>query len=267
MGQSRNENILENILGASNPLGEPQSREEALLMQLLEKLDVTVVKWAGITTTALTDGDSTNPITVDGKSYTAVAGDMVSYESKEFVFSGTIWQEFGDLSGILRIIGNTYDSTTTYEVGDYTIYESKLYICTTAITTPEVWNGLHWQQTSIIAALKTLQTAIGNKMDNTNPTGTGNLTMSGDVVINGNVSLSSKVQSYDAAIGKILTGTLVTGQTSVEIEDESITTGKMYDIFTDVYGLEPTNVAISTGRITLTFDAQGANITVKVKVI
>lgn len=30
MGQSRNENILENMLGASNPLGEPQSREEAL---------------------------------------------------------------------------------------------------------------------------------------------------------------------------------------------------------------------------------------------
>lgn len=35
MGQSRNENILENMLGASNPLGEPRSREEALLMQLL----------------------------------------------------------------------------------------------------------------------------------------------------------------------------------------------------------------------------------------
>lgn len=177
MGQSRTENILENILGASNPLGEPQSREEALLMQLLEKLDVTVVKWAGITTTALTDGASTNPITVDGKSYTAVAGDMVSYESKEFVFSGTIWQEFGDLSGILRIIGNTYDSTATYEIGDYTIYENKLYICTTAITTPETWNGLHWQQTTIIAALKALQTSIGNKMNKTNPTGTGALSL------------------------------------------------------------------------------------------
>ena len=37
MGQSRNENILENILGAQNPLGEPQSREEALLMQILEQ--------------------------------------------------------------------------------------------------------------------------------------------------------------------------------------------------------------------------------------
>lgn len=34
--QSRNEAILENILGASNPLGEPQSRIEYLLQQILE---------------------------------------------------------------------------------------------------------------------------------------------------------------------------------------------------------------------------------------
>ena len=34
--QSRNEAILQNILGANNELGEPQSRIEDLLMQLLE---------------------------------------------------------------------------------------------------------------------------------------------------------------------------------------------------------------------------------------
>lgn len=36
MGQSRTENILENMLGASNPIPEPQSREETLLKQILE---------------------------------------------------------------------------------------------------------------------------------------------------------------------------------------------------------------------------------------
>lgn len=36
MGQSRTEDILENMLGASNPLPEPQSREEYLLQQILE---------------------------------------------------------------------------------------------------------------------------------------------------------------------------------------------------------------------------------------
>lgn len=36
--QSRNEAILQNMLGADNPLGEPLSRIEALLMQVLEVL-------------------------------------------------------------------------------------------------------------------------------------------------------------------------------------------------------------------------------------
>lgn len=36
--QSRNEAILQNMLGAENELGDPMSRIEALLMQLLEVL-------------------------------------------------------------------------------------------------------------------------------------------------------------------------------------------------------------------------------------
>lgn len=36
MGMSRNENILENILGADNDLPEPVSRIEVLLLELLD---------------------------------------------------------------------------------------------------------------------------------------------------------------------------------------------------------------------------------------
>lgn len=35
MGQSRIEDILENILGADNDIGEPQSRNEYLLIQIM----------------------------------------------------------------------------------------------------------------------------------------------------------------------------------------------------------------------------------------
>ena len=56
--------------------------------------------WIGITTTALTDGASTNPITINGQSVTAVAGNITSYDEQEYIFNGTVWQEFGDLSDL-----------------------------------------------------------------------------------------------------------------------------------------------------------------------
>ena len=54
----------------------------------------------GTTTTALTDECTTNPITINGNSYTAVNQDAVFYGKKEFVFDGTMWHEFGDMSGL-----------------------------------------------------------------------------------------------------------------------------------------------------------------------
>ena len=54
----------------------------------------------GTTTTALTDEATTNPITINGNSYTAVNQDAVFYGKKEFVFDGTMWHEFGDMSGL-----------------------------------------------------------------------------------------------------------------------------------------------------------------------
>lgn len=56
--------------------------------------------YLGVTTTALTDGATTNPITIGGQSVTAKNGSIVNYGSKEFIFNGTAWQEFGDLSAL-----------------------------------------------------------------------------------------------------------------------------------------------------------------------
>lgn len=58
------------------------------------------IKILGATTTALVDEATTNPITVGGESVTAVQNDAVFYNSKEFVFDGTYWHEFGDMTGL-----------------------------------------------------------------------------------------------------------------------------------------------------------------------
>lgn len=59
--------------------------------------------WLGITTTVLTDGSTTNPITIGGNSVTAVSGDIVQVYNtdEEFIFNGTSWQQLGHSVGTL----------------------------------------------------------------------------------------------------------------------------------------------------------------------
>lgn len=70
----------------------------------------------------------------------------------------------------------------------------------------------------------------------------------------------------DLASGVEVTGTLAAGSTSLVLSDASITTSSTLDIYTDVYGVNPTAVTVTTGSVTLTFEAQQAAIAVKVRV-
>ena len=53
------------------------------------------LKWIGVTSTALTDGATTNPIMINGESKTAVQGDVAQYSGEEFAFDGSAWQSLG----------------------------------------------------------------------------------------------------------------------------------------------------------------------------
>lgn len=59
--------------------------------------------WLGVTTTALSDGSTTNPITIGGQSVTAVSGDIVQDSNgNEYIFNGTAWQALGSSVGTLK---------------------------------------------------------------------------------------------------------------------------------------------------------------------
>ena len=68
--------------------------KDADARQMIEDLGHALY-WIGVTTTALTDGDTTNPITVNSESVTARLGGMASYSGSEFVWNGSAWQELG----------------------------------------------------------------------------------------------------------------------------------------------------------------------------
>lgn len=68
--------------------------KDAEARQMIQDLG-NALYWAGVTTTALTDGATTNPIVVLGEDVTVHTGAVASYDGLEFVFNGTAWQAFG----------------------------------------------------------------------------------------------------------------------------------------------------------------------------
>lgn len=67
-------------------------------------------------------------------------------------------------------------------------------------------------------------------------------------------------------IWKDVTGILIAGNTSVTLSDASISSSSTIDIYTDVFGVSPSNVVVTTGSITLTFEEQQSDLNVKVRI-
>ena len=63
----------------------------------------------------------------------------------------------------------------------------------------------------------------------------------------------------------ILSATLTAGQTSVIINDARIHADSYIDVYTDTYGVAPTNVTNAEGTMTLTFESQSNNVNIRVK--
>ena len=60
----------------------------------------------GVTGTELEDGDTTTPIMIGGEEVYPEPGNIVLYGSKEFIWNGSAWAEFGDLSAITNMLGD-----------------------------------------------------------------------------------------------------------------------------------------------------------------
>ena len=100
-----------NIGGQDYYIKDAAAREE------IEKIS-SYTKFLGVTTTVLTDGKTGADIVVNEETVTAKTGDIAIYGSKEFIFNGTAWNEFGDLDAITDVLGDlAYNNTAS---GDFT---------------------------------------------------------------------------------------------------------------------------------------------------
>jgi len=55
---------------------------------------------------------------------------------------------------------DVYDNTATYAVDDIVIYQNNLYICKTAVDTPEAFDSTKWEKTSIIKLIKDIKSQL-----------------------------------------------------------------------------------------------------------
>ena len=67
--------------------------------------------------------------------------------------------------------------------------------------------------------------------------------------------------------GKVLEGTLEAGSTSITFDDAAIKSNSMIDVYTTIFGANPTAATSSVGTVTLYFNSQATDMGVKVVII
>lgn len=96
------------------PSGTTYDIKDATARELIKTLG-SPTSYLGVTTTEITDGATTSPITIGDKSITPKAGDIVAYGSSEFVWSDTEskWREFGS-TGSLKALAFKDSASAAY---------------------------------------------------------------------------------------------------------------------------------------------------------
>lgn len=79
-----------------------------------------------------------------------------------------------------------------------------------------------------------------------------------------NTNAKNVTGAINELLGVVLTGTLLTGATSITFQDPSISTSSTIEIFTDTFGVNPVSVTVGSGTMTITFESQAADLGVKV---
>ena len=111
-------------------------------------------------------------------------------------------------TGALDPIGDEFNSSTTYAVGDFCIYNNVLYKCTTAINTAGEWDASKWEITTIANEIA---------IQNSNLNAIGDCEFSAKVTSNGNIKVPNLNDYRYIAIGYAHTDDIVINLSTIPI--------------------------------------------------
>ena len=212
-------------------------------------------EFLGVTTTAISEGSTTNPIMIDGTSTTAKIGNIVTYGSKEFVFNyENKWQEFGDLSGLGALAfkdsaSGSYKPAGTVSQPTFTGSES-----TVTVTATDNTNG-NYQPAGTVSK----PSFTGASM-----TSTGTFTPAGDVTVTTKSTTNKTATVAPAASGEATyTPGGTVGTPTITVTPNTATVNSI----TDVGSLPTFGATVTDEVLTLSFSqgtlpTKGSNQTV-----
>lgn len=106
------------------------------------------------------DTENTDPSTQAEKPYLSskTSGDsLADFIANEEEYTNDLTTEDKTLTGAINEllvyalnIADEYDSTSTYDEGDFCLYEGVLYKCLVDISVAEAWDSTHWTSTLIV---------------------------------------------------------------------------------------------------------------------
>lgn len=113
----------------------------------------------------------------------------------------------------LTVVAPAFSTSTAYAVGDYVTYNNLLYKCTTSHSAG-AWSSAHFTAVTIGSEIVSSSSDVSNKMDKTNPVGTGsfslnrraNTTVGSYSFTEGNGNTSSAVGSHAEGINSTASG-------------------------------------------------------------
>lgn len=77
--------------------------------------------------------------------------------------SSSAWQPLTLVANVdIAALADSFDTTSTYSVGDYVLYDSRVYRCITAVTTAGSWDSTKWIEVKLGDELSALNAALDN---------------------------------------------------------------------------------------------------------
>lgn len=90
----------------------------------------------------------------------ATDGMVLAVEDGKYIIADSSVQ-----TDVADLVADPYDPNSTYDVGDIVVYQNKLYVCKTAISTAEAWTAAHWDEKNMAEALEDGLASQSEKID------------------------------------------------------------------------------------------------------